>query len=303
MGVFDQAARFAAQADPDTVVGRVLAATKTPLRFQEWADPRTFPQPGGSDRTADLVAVLAEEGKIDEPWLLVLEFQTRHDPGKLDVTLEEVARLRLHARHGPARQGKYRVLTGLVYLQGRCPEPALDMTLLEGFGTRHVALVWNIADDIATTQLASVEAEQVSWGMLFWVPLMAGADDETVIAHWCKLALAVEDRRRRGDLGKIALVFAELIGRYAAWAKGLEGYDMTESNVVNRWIEEACSQARIEEARENLVRVLRRRFPAVLTEDVTAAIAAQPSLDLLHDWFDAAITAFSADEFLAVLRR
>lgn len=236
MGVFDQAARFAAQADPEGVVRRVLAATKTPLRFTEWADTRTLPRPGGSERTADLVAVLADAVAAGSPWLLLLEFQTRHDPDKLDVTLEEVARLRLHGRHGQDRQGKYRVLTGLVYLQGRCPESALDMRLPEGFGTQHTALVWNIEEDIADAMLNSLDAGQTSWGVLFWVPLMAGGADEAVIVRWKERVLAIKDRRRRGDLGQIALVFAELAGRYAAWERGLEGFDMTESNVVNRWV-------------------------------------------------------------------
>ena len=303
MGIFDQAARFASQADPESVMGRVLAATKTPLRFKEWADTRTLPQPGGADRTADLVAVLEDAAAVENPWLLVLEFQARHDPDKLDVTLEEIARLRLHGRHGRERRSKYRVLTGLIYLQGLCPGSLLDMTLPEGFGTRHTALVWNVEEDSAKSVLASVEAGQATWGMLFWMPLMVGGADRSVIARWKERALATEDRRRRGDLGTVALVFAELAGRYGAWEQGLEGFDMTESNVVNRWVQEARDQARIEEARENLVRVLRRRFPVVLTDDVQGSINAKPSLKMLHDWFDAAISAFSPDEFLAVLRR
>ncbi len=301
MGVFDQAARFASQADPVAIVGRVLAGTRTPLRFKEWADPRTFPQPGGSDRTADLVAVLAAEGKSDDPWLLMLEFQARHDPDKLDVTLEEIARLRLHARYGPARQGKYRVLTGLVYLQGRCPETALDMMLPEGFGTRHVPLVWNVADDSAAGRLASVESGQVSWGILFWLPLMAGGDDEAIIARWRQRALAVEDRRR-GDLGTIALVFAELAGRYAAWTKGLEGFDMTESKVVNSWIEKAVEQKGLEDARHFLIRLLERKFPGQVLPEVIATINAQPSMSMLQDWFDQASQVTALADFVRVLR-
>jgi hypothetical protein len=303
MGVFDQAARFASQADPTAIMGRVLAKTKTPLRFQEWADTRTLPRPGGTERTADLVAVVEDATAAEHLWLLVLEFQARHDPDKLDVTLEEVARLRLHGRHGPDRQSRYRVLTGLVYLQGRCPESTLDMTLAEGFGTWHRALVWNVEEDNADAVLAAVESGEATWGLLFWVPLMAGGDSEAVIARWKERALAVDDRRRRGDLGKIALVFAELVGRYAGWKRGLEGFDMTESKVVNEWIEEAVQQAQIKEAREGVLRVLRRRFPAALTEDVLGAINAQPSLDMLHDWFDGALAAFSAEDFLAILRR
>src|ERR1700681_631067 len=136
MGVFDQAARFASQADPEAVVGRVLAATKTSIRFKEWADTRTLPRPGGVDRTADCVAVLENPPAIEQPWLLVLEFQARHDPDKLDVTLAEAGQLRLEARHGEARRGKYHILVALVYLRGTCPDSVLDMTLPGGWGTK-----------------------------------------------------------------------------------------------------------------------------------------------------------------------
>jgi hypothetical protein len=302
MGVFDQAARFASQADPRAVVGRVLAATKAPLLFREWADTRTLPRPGGTDRTADLVAILDDATAPENPWLLVLEFQARHDPDKLDVTLEEIARLRLHGRHGQDRRGKYRVLTGLIYLQGRFPESTLDMTLPEGFGTRHTPLVWNVEGDSADAVLASIEAGEATWGMLFWVPLMAGGDSEAVIARWKERALAVEDRRRRGDLGQIALVFAELVGRYAAWERGLEGYDMTESKVVNRWIEEAVEQKGLDEARRFLIRLLERRFPGQVAPEVVSTINAQPSLSMLEDWFDQASLAASLADFLRVLR-
>ncbi len=303
MGVFDQAARFASQADPKAVVGRVLTATQASLRFKEWADTRTLSQPGGTDRIADLVAVLEDAAAVENPWLLLLEFQARHDPDKLDVTLEEIARLRLHGRHGQDRRRKYRVLTGFVYLQGRCPNSSLDMTLPEGFGTRHVALVWNVAEDSAEAVLASVAAGQASWGLLFWVALMAGGADEAVIARWKELVLAIADRRRRGDLGKIALVFAELAGRYAAWERSLEEFDMTESAVVNRWVQEAVEQKGLDAAREFLVRLLERKFPGQVLPEVIGTINAQPSLNMLHDWFDAAVSAVSPEEFLAVLRR
>jgi hypothetical protein len=302
MGVFDQAARFAAQADPAAVMRRVLAATKAPLRFKEWADTRTLPRPGGTERTADLVAILEDAAAVENPWLLVLEFQARHDPDKLDVTLEEVARLRLHGRHGPERRSKYRVLTGLIYLQGQCPEATLDMALPEGFGTRHTALVWNVEQDNADAVLAAAESGAAAWGLLFWVPLMAGGDTDAVIARWKERAGAVEDRRRRGDLGQIALVFAELVGRYAAWERGLEGFDMTESKVVNEWIEEALSKDRIERARQYLIRLLQERFPNQVAAEVIETINSQPSLSMLEDWLDQVVRAASFADFVRVLR-
>jgi 2-oxo-4-hydroxy-4-carboxy--5-ureidoimidazoline (OHCU) decarboxylase len=78
---------------------------------------------------------------------------------------------------------------------------------------------------------------------------------------------------------------------------------MTESRVINRWIEDAAAAARIEEARKNLVRLLQRRFPTAITEETLGTINAQPNLGKVHKWFDSAISAGSAEEFIAALRR
>ena len=85
------------------------------------------------------------------------------------------------------------------------------MTLLEGFGTRPPALVWNAEEDTADAVLSSVEGREVAW-----VWLMAGGDNEAVIARWKQQSLAVEGQRRRGDLGKGTLVFVGL--ESSAWA-------------------------------------------------------------------------------------
>src|SRR3989442_167758 len=107
MGVFDQAARFAARANRETVPRRLLAGQGLALRFRDWLDTRTLPLPGGPERIADLIAGLDDPEAEDKPWLMVLEFQAQVDADKLDVTLEEVAILRSRARHGADRKGKY----------------------------------------------------------------------------------------------------------------------------------------------------------------------------------------------------
>ncbi len=214
MGVYDQAARFAAQADPVTVPQRLLAGKNAALRFRAWLDTRSLPLPGGPERTADLIAALDDVGAADQPWLLVLEFQAQVDADKLDVTLEEVAVLRSRARHGEDRKGKYNVTAGLVYLRGRCPEAVLDMTLPDGSGTRHAPLVWNVADDDARQALEAVASGRSSWGLLFWVALMAGGGDDALIGRWKEVVAAiVSDLQTRGNLAAIAMVFAELAGR------------------------------------------------------------------------------------------
>lgn len=79
--------------------------------------------------------------------------------------------------------------------------------------------------------------------------------------------------------------------------------DMTESQLVNAWIEEAVAKARLEGRRDILLGILRHRFPALLSAESLGTINAQHSPDILHDWIDAAVIAVSPDEFLAVLRR
>jgi hypothetical protein len=302
MGVYDQAARFAAQAEPGAAVRRVLVPSGAALSFREWLDTRTIPLPGGSERIADLVAALDDPAAA--PALLVFEFQAQHDPDKLDVTLEEAGVLRSRARHGADRQGKYRVLTALVYLQGHCPEAVLDMTLPGGFGTRHAPLVWNVAEDSAPATLEAVAKGALSWGMLFWVALMAEGERDAVIARWREVVVqVVPDRRTRGNLAGIALVFAELVGRRAAWRRGLEGFEMTESQVVNEWISQGKAEGTLEERRRNLLRVLTVRFPGAVTDEIVRLVNQQDSLPMLDDWSLAALRAYTFEQFLDELKK
>jgi hypothetical protein len=234
----------------------------------------------------------------------VFEFQSQHDPDKLDVTLEEAGILRGHARHGEGRKGKYKVLTALVYLAGHCPEDVLEMTLPGGFGTRHAPLVWNVGEDDAAVTLEAVASGRSSWGMLFWVALMAGGKDPAVIARWKEVvAEAVSDRRVRGNLAGIALVFAELVGRRVEWARGLKGFEMTESQVVNEWMSRGEAKGKLATQRQNLLKLLVKRFPGAVPDDVVRLVNEQESLGILEHWFDAAAEAYTFDQFLAVLKR
>ncbi len=302
MGAFDQAARFAAQSDPNAVVQRVLVPTGVLLPFREWLDTRTIPLPDGSDRIADLVAAL--DDPTGQPVLVVFEFQSRHDPDKLDVTLEEAGILRGRARHGVDRKGRYKVLTALVYLQGRCPDDVLDMTLPGGFGTRHAPLIWNVGADGATATLEAVASGQASWGVLFWVPLMAGGKEAAVIARWKEVVLqTVADRRTRGNVAGIALVFAELVGQRAEWNRGLEGFEMTESQVVNEWMSQGEARGKLTERRQNLLKLLAKRFPGAVPDDLVRVINEQESFDILGHWFDAAAEASTFHQFLDVVKQ
>jgi hypothetical protein len=303
MGVFDQAARYAAQEAAEPVVARLVRGRRESLRFREWVESRTTPLPGERDRTADRVAALLDEAAPEQPWLLLAEFQAEHDPDKLDVTLIEVARLRMEVRHGPNRKSRYKVLAAMIYLRGRCPDAELDMTVGDECGTWHKPAVWNLEDDEAAPVLDEVAANPALWGQLFWIPLMRRGDDPAIIARWKELVAALPEGRRRGDLGTIALIFAELAGRYVAWEQGLRGLNMTESQVVNRWIKEAEDRARLEQARSILLQILEDRFPGRTSTEVASTINAQPSLALLRDWVHAATKAANFEQFLAILRQ
>jgi hypothetical protein len=298
MGMYDQAARWAANTDPNPVVSRLLREQGTPLGFAELKDTRTTPKPGGLDRTADHLFVLADADKPSQPWLLVGEFQAEHDEDKLDTTLVEVAQFRAKMRHGVDGKGKYKVLAGLIYLAGECPLSVLDMTLTTGVGTRHAALVWNVASDSADAALDEFEAGKITWGILFWVALMKGGGKRDLVRRWRELTRLVPESEL-GDLRTVALHFATLAGHRPVWDDELEGWTVIESRLLRREIEGGLLQ----QGREWLLRFLRARFPAELTPEVIEAINQQPSPSLLTDWYDTAIHAKSFDEFLAVLRQ
>ena len=246
MGIFDQASRFATFAEPIAPLKRLCRDFSLRIQFREWIDSRTTPLPGDRDRTADRVAAVSD-GDTSQLWILLQEFQAQENADKLEITLIEAAQLRSEFRYGPNRDQKYRVMTALIYLRGRCPETVLDMTGGSNFGTRHAPMIWNIADDSAEEWLHNVESGEISWGMFFWIALMSGADNPSIIDRWKSAVDRIPDRSMQANLVSIALVFADLAGYYAIWKQKLEEWQMmTESPVVNAWIEQASAEHRIE---------------------------------------------------------
>jgi hypothetical protein len=117
------------------------------------------------------------------------------------------------------------------------------------------------------------------------------------------VASTLPDARARGDLAFVALEFAQLTTRFLAWEKGLEGWDMTESIIANRLKEQARREGHLLSSREYVLKAVQRRFPGAVPVEVVDLICRQDSEELLNEWFDAAITAPSAAEFLAVVHR
>jgi hypothetical protein len=78
---------------------------------------------------------------------------------------------------------------------------------------------------------------------------------------------------------------------------------MTESQVVQRWTEEARREGELRATRKRLLQVLHTRFPGVVPTEVEEMVNHQDSMAVLDEWFQAALAAFSMESFVAVLRR
>jgi len=217
----------------------------------------------------------------------------------------------MHAdvRHGPERKGRYRVVAGMVFLCGKASETTIDMTLTdkEGLplaGGWHKVLLWVVEEEDAALALAEVENDfDHCWGLLFWLPLMAGAALPLNIAAWLRLVARVPSKRHRADLFRIALVFAELAGTLPKWREALKEADMKDSPLVLEWTADARLQERVETLPETLLRLAGMRFKGELTDEDRQMMSTQDSAAVLREWLDAVIQAKDYTDFRAVLRR
>jgi hypothetical protein len=131
---------------------------------------------------------------------------------------------------------------------------------------------------------------------------MKGAGEREIVRRWLQLT-RLAPASELGSLRTVALLFAELAGCRPVWQEELEGWTVTESPLLNSWLQQAADRKALEQGREWLLDCLRTRFPADLTPEVIATINQQPSVALLHDWYKAALTASTSAEFLAALRQ
>ncbi len=299
MGVYDQAARYAAQAEPEAVVARLRPEVGLALTFRRWFSTRTVPLPGGPDRDADLVAVADDPAAMERPWLLIFEFQAQPDAEKAKAVHLEALVFLCHAKDSDRGGSGLLPLPVFVHLTPNQPPSGVAVRTPTGRGFSGDPVVWDVPGDSAAETLARVASDEASWGAMFWIPLMPGADEADIIAEWKRLLDEKVPESSRGDVKYIAEVFAELAGRWTAWNRVVGGVTMTESAVANRMIE--LGEMRM--GRESLLRAIRFRFPEIVTPDVERAIADQPSLPLLREWNEAVFTVNTADEFLAILRR
>jgi hypothetical protein len=76
-----------------------------------------------------------------------------------------------------------------------------------------------------------------------------------------------------------------------------EGFNVRQLEIVREWRDEGRAEGRLEEKRNDLLTVLRKRFPPEVPSDVTQSIQQTTDLDTLSRWFDAALDVPSLDGF------
>jgi len=285
------------------VMQRLLRSTMSNLVFVDWFDTRSVPKPGSPERIADLIAILDNPQRPNARWLLVFEFQSKPDRDKIYVMAEQSGMLFGRSRDGEQKNIPWNVHGAYIHLRGRPEIARIDSTLPDGSGLRFAPLLWNLEDDDSIETLDRVADGRMSWGMLFWIPLMSGGSELTTIARWKELVARVSDEDMRGNIRTVALVFAELIGDAIVWENQLKGDEMTNSPMVNGWLRASREEAELRLARAVLLDLLKARFEIAIPEDVVSAIESQPSLAMLRSWIQKAGTLPSMEAFIQVLRQ
>ncbi len=227
----------------------------------------------------------------------------------LDRLLNYLAGLNLELRTVPPQGTAYKLAAVLLNLTGPEQPDTLDMRLpgMEDYGVWQRVVLRTLRSMDAMATLAAIAAGQLDRCVLPWIPLMHGAADPGIIKEWRRVAEAEPDTRLRTQWAGLALVFADLAGRAAEWKKGLEGWNMGESQVVNEWRAEGRTEGRatglLEARLADLLHVLEVRFSTAVPSEVKTVIEGSTDPDELSRWLDLALTAKSLEEFRAALRR
>jgi hypothetical protein len=150
---------------------------------------------------------------------------------------------------------------------------------------------WNLEMLDAAGIIDQIERGEAPLALLAWTSLMKNSGDEAILRRWRLLAEREPNAIRRADLGMV-LVFAQLTKRVEAWRKALEGFNVTESIIVNEWMD----QGAVRTAVKALLRILDKKFAPVPAE-LKAKIEATTVIDALQDWVLIAATVDTLDKF------
>jgi hypothetical protein len=287
--VYDQASRYFAKLEPAVLLPWLMGVAPADLIFRGWIDTRLIPFPGEADRYCDTVAHLenVQEGQV--PWAVILEFQIVPDALMFGRSLGYGIQIWLELKPSEERGDRFQFGVVLVNLTGR-GNTSREMR----WGAAGMELVFrareiNLCEQEAQGMLDGIAAATVPGVVLALIPLMRGGDNPVIIQQWLSLASAESDARRRGDLGALAVIFAEAVGYADVWKQALKGWNVVQSPQVLEWQAEARAEGKAEGKVEAILRLLQLRFGA-LPPDLVAAIRATTDLTTLNQWFDLAVS-------------
>jgi hypothetical protein len=303
MATFDEAARQACKVSGpglvpwlDRFAGESMAAD-----FARWDDTRRTSWPGGPERTDDVVCVLRRRAD-GRPAHLIVEVETGPRPDSLARLGIYELLLAIEVRgvldDGPPVYGAILRLTGTrkggpLILTRSASNPGVLVQPIE---------LW-LADQGAADTLALIESGELALCILPWVVLMRGGGASPVIERWKQLAGREPDVETRAAYRSFALVFAELIPELVNWQRGLEGWEMRESQYLKSFEARGEQQGEVRGRRAYLLRVLQSRLGTPAPEPILLAIEGTNDLGVLDRWFDAALAATSWADFQAATQQ
>ena len=130
---------------------------------------------------------------------------------------------------------------------------------------------------------------------------MRGGSLPGIITEWKRLAGQEPDGPLRSTYAGLTLVFAEAAGGLVGWQKGLEGWNVLESQVVLGWQREARQDQEVKSLRQAILRALAVRLRIQVPAEVEQAVEGTNDLTILGRWFDTALTVETVADFRAAM--
>ena len=303
---YDKAARYAAKHSGKHLVPFLFPGLAKDTRYNRWLDTRSQPDPAVEDRTCDIVAELFDPQKPDRLQAAILEFQSQLQGDELDRGFEYVARIYLELRRQEDAKLTYDVFVNFVALTGNPQTRRLSMSLR---GTR--AQTHHQPESFAMSQvdfpafLEGIAAKPSRHPLLYWGPLMQGADDPDTIQEWLRLAKRHFPARRQANLRTVAQTFSELPLRQRVWVESLKEWNVGESSLLKEWTAAAEVQAEakgvVRSRQEVILRTLNQRFPRQIDSKLRDKIRTESQLAILDHWIDRAYYAQTMADFRETL--
>jgi hypothetical protein len=299
MATFDEAARQACKVDGPGLTRWLdpFAVESMAADFASWDDTRRTAWPGGPERTDDVVCVLRRRAD-GKPAHLVVEVETEPRPdglARLGVyELLLAIEVRAVLEEGPPVYGALIRLTGArkggpLVLTRSASEPGVLVKPIE---------VW-LAELSAEETLAQVERGEVLRCVLPLVVLMRGGGEPALVERWKAVAGGEPDADKRAAYRFFALVFAELIPELVNWQRGLEGWEVRES----QYIKSIQVEGEVKRARTYVLEGLQMRLGGPAPEPIRLAIEGTNDLGRLDRWFRALFTLNSWEEFQSLMKQ